>query len=194
MSIHKALYAIDKVIDGMNKGIKEKGQLIQEQVRIIKEIWTSSITGKGDDGRKNDTITEKRYGMKLAKFNADLTTLKLLRKLFPNRSISELQDKIHSRDYIFLSDMRETDSERYLAGLLWEFENAGIGIKLFVLERKKPLAFEKGNDISDAWQEKSINRDYLVGILQREREKALYELELLQRKLENAENTLKLLT
>ena len=60
MSIHKALYAIDKVIDGMNKGIKEKGQLIQEQVRIIKEIWTSSLTGKGDDGRKNDTITEKK--------------------------------------------------------------------------------------------------------------------------------------
>ena len=42
---------------------------------------------------------EHRYGIKLKTATADAAILKLLRKHFPNQSLSELRGKIQARDY-----------------------------------------------------------------------------------------------
>ena len=93
---------------------------------------------------------EHRYGIKLQKNSADATVLKLLRKHFPNQSLSELRAKIQAHDYVFLSDMEKYNGERRMAKLLREFDKAGIGTELFEEHRYAPAP----------WKSELVSREY----------------------------------
>lgn len=103
---------------------------------------------------------ERRYGIKLKTATADAAILKLLRKHFPNQSLSELRGKIQARDYVFLSDMEKYDGERRMAKLLREFDKAGIETELFEEHRYTPAP----------WQSEPMSREFFHNILQRNRE------------------------
>ena len=102
---------------------------------------------------------EHRYGIKLQKTSADATILKLLRKHFPNQSLSELRTKIQAHDYVFLSDMEKYNGERRMAKLLREFDKAGIETELFEEHRYAPAP----------WKPELVSREYFNNILQRNR-------------------------
>ena len=103
---------------------------------------------------------EHRYGIKLKATTADAAILKLLRKHFPNQSLSELRSKIQAHDYVFLSDMEKYDGERRMAKLLREFDKAGIETELFEEHRYTPAP----------WQSEPMSREFFHNILQRNRE------------------------
>ena len=89
---------------------------------------------------------EHRYGIKLKTATADAAILKLLRKHFPNQSLSELRGKIQARDYVFLSDMEKYDGERRMAKLLREFDKAGIETELFEEHRYTPAPWQSAEN------------------------------------------------
>ena len=102
-----------------------------------------------------------RYGIKLKTTTADTTVLKILRKHFPNQSLSELRAKVQAHDYVFLIGLEEYNSERSIAKLVREFDKAGIETELFEEHR---------HTSADLWQTEPMSREYLKNILQRNRE------------------------
>ncbi len=102
-----------------------------------------------------------RYGIKLTTTIADAAVLKLLRKHFPNQSLSELRAKVQAHDYVFLVGLEEYNSERSIAKLVREFDKAGIETELYEEHR---------NSSADLWQTEPMSREYLKNILQRNRE------------------------
>lgn len=102
-----------------------------------------------------------RYGIKLKTTTADATVLKVLRKYFPNQSLSELRAKVQAHDYIFLIALEEHNSTRSIAKLLREFDKAGIETELFEEHR---------HTSADPWQAELMSREYLNNMLQRNRE------------------------
>ncbi len=112
-------------------------------------------------------VFEHRYGIKLKKVTANAATLKLLRKHFPNQSLSELRAKVQAHDYVFLSDMEKCNGERRMAKLLREFDKAGIETELYEEHRYTPAP----------WQAEPMSREYLNNILQRNLEIARQVLE-----------------
>ena len=117
---------------------------------------------------------EHRYGIKLQKTSADAIVLKLLRKHFPNQSLSELRTKIQAHDYVFLSDTEKYNGERRMAKLLREFDKAGIGTELFEEHRYAPAP----------WKSELVSREYFNNILQRNREIAKETMIDIERKVE----------
>lgn len=103
---------------------------------------------------------EYRYGIKLKSTATDVAILKLLRKHFPNQSLSELRTKVQTHDYVFLSDMEKYNGERRMAKLLKEFDKAGIETELFEEHRYTPAP----------WQAELMSREIFQNILQRNRE------------------------
>lgn len=75
---------------------------------------------------------EHRYGIKLKATTADAAILKLLRKHFPNQSLSELRSKIRVRDYVFLSGMEKYNGMRQMAKLLRNFDKSLINLVLLL--------------------------------------------------------------
>ena len=102
-----------------------------------------------------------RYGIKLKTTTTDAAVLKLLRKHFPNQSLSELRAKVQAHDYVFLIGMEEYNSEHSMAKLVREFDKAGIETELFEEHR---------HTLADSWQAEPMSREYLKNILQRNRE------------------------
>lgn len=102
---------------------------------------------------------EYRYGIKLKSTATDAAILKLLRKHFPNQSLSELRTKVQTHDYVFLSDMEKYNGERRMAKLLKEFDKAGIETELFEEHRYTPAP----------WQAELMSREIFQNILQRNR-------------------------
>lgn len=102
---------------------------------------------------------EYRYGIKLKSTATDVAILKLLRKHFPNQSLSELRTKVQTHDYVFLSDMEKYNGERRMAKLLKEFDKAGIETELFEEHRYTPAP----------WQAELMSREIFQNILQRNR-------------------------
>lgn len=102
-----------------------------------------------------------RYGIKLKTTTADATVLKILRKQFPNQSLSELRAKVQAHNYVFLIGLEEYNSERSIAKLVQEFDKAGIETELFEEHR---------HTSADHWQIEPMSREYLKNILQRSRE------------------------
>ena len=102
-----------------------------------------------------------RHGIKLKTTTADATVLKILRKQFPNQSLSELRAKVQAHDYVFLIGLEEYNSERSIAKLVQEFDKAGIETELFEEHR---------HTSADLWQIEPMSREYLKNILQRGRE------------------------
>lgn len=100
---------------------------------------------------------EYRYGIKLKSTATDAAILKLLRKHFPNQSLSELRTKVQTHDYVFLSDMEKYNGERRMAKLLKEFDKAGIETELFEEHRYTPAP----------WQAELMSREVFQNILQR---------------------------
>ena len=74
---------------------------------------------------------EYRYGIKLKKVTADAAALRILRKYFPNQSLSELRTKVQAHDYVLHSHMEEYNSDFQVAKLMQEFDKAGIETELF---------------------------------------------------------------
>ena len=102
---------------------------------------------------------EYRDGIKLKSTATDAAILKLLRKHFPNQSLSELRTKVQTHDYVFLSDMEKYNGERRMAKLLKEFDKAGIETELFEEHRYTPAP----------WQAELMSREIFQNILQRNR-------------------------
>ncbi len=112
-------------------------------------------------------VFEHRYGMKLKRVTVDAATLKLLRKHFPDQSLSELRAKVQAHDYVFLSDMEKYNGARRMAKLLREFDKAGIETELYEEHRYTPAP----------WQTEPMSREYWNNILQRNRETTRQVLE-----------------
>lgn len=100
---------------------------------------------------------EYRYGIKLKKVTADAAALRILRKYFPNQSLSELRTKVQAHDYVFHSHMEEYNSDFQVAKLIQEFDKAGIETELLE-EYRYALA---------PWQIEPMNRKYLKNMPQR---------------------------
>ena len=130
--------------------IKQHGDLWKDkQVLCVATMALFSGDGAGCSARLLKTAT------------ADAAILKLLRKHFPNQSLSELRGKIQARDYVFLSDMEKYDGERRMAKLLREFDKAGIETELFEEHRYTPAP----------WQSEPMSREFFHNILQRSEER-----------------------
>ena len=100
---------------------------------------------------------EYRYGIKLKKVTADAAALRILRKYFPNQSLSELRTKVQAHDYVLHSHMEEYNSDFQVAKLMQEFDKAGIETELFEEYRYAPAP----------WQIEPMNRKYLKNMPQR---------------------------
>jgi len=97
---------------------------------------------------------EYRYGIKLKKVIGDAATLRILRKYFPNQSLSELRVKVQAHSYVLCSDMEDFNGELQVVKLLQEFDNAGIKTELLEEYRCTPAP----------WQTKPLSRKELKNI------------------------------
>ena len=117
-----------------------------------------------------------RCGIKLKSTTANAAALKLLRKQFPDQSLSELRGKIQAHEYLYLTDMEKSliEGERRLAKLLREFDRAGLETELF----------EEYRDVSSPWKAQPMSREFLRNSIGTSREIERQTLEDIERETE----------
>ena len=117
-----------------------------------------------------------RCGIKLKSTTANAAALKLLRKHFPDRSLSELRGKIQAHEYLYLTDMEKSliTGERHLAKLLKEFDRAGLETELF----------EEYRDAPGPWKAQPMSRELLRNSVGTSREIERQTLEDIEREAE----------
>lgn len=78
-------------------------------------------------------MSEFRDGIKLKTTASSAALLKLLRKWYPNQSLSELRARVQNHDYIYLTDQEASwiTGDRKLAKFLKELERAGFETELY---------------------------------------------------------------
>ena len=78
-------------------------------------------------------MSQYRDGIKLKTTTPSVALLKLLRKWYPNQSLSELRTMIQNHDYIYLTDQEKSwiDGDRKMAKFLKELERAGFETELY---------------------------------------------------------------
>ena len=110
-------------------------------------------------------MSEFRDGIKLKTTTAGTSLLKLLRKWYPNQSLSELRAKVQSHEYIYLTDQEKSwmDGDRKMAKFLKELERAGFETELY-RERRDD------RDPQNLWIAEPLSREVFRNGLQMDRE------------------------
>ena len=110
-------------------------------------------------------MSEFRDGIKLKTTAPSTALLKLLRKWYPNQSLSELRARVQNQDYIYLTDQEKSwrDGDRKLAKYLKELERAGFEAELY-RERRDDRGPQRG------WIAGPLSREVFYNGLQMDRE------------------------
>lgn len=108
-------------------------------------------------------MSDYRDGLKLKTTEPGAALLKLLRRRFPDQSLSALRARVQNREYIYLTDQEKSwaDGDRKLAGLLGELERAGFEAELYREHREGP---------GRPWTAEPMDREFFRNTLQRDRE------------------------
>lgn len=90
--------------------------------------------------------------------------MKLLRKWYPNQSLSELRAKVQNHGYIYLTDQEKSwiDGDRKMAKFLKELDRAGFETELY-RERDD-------RDTQSRWVAEPLSREVFCNGLQMDRE------------------------
>ena len=107
-------------------------------------------------------MSEFRDGIKLKTTAPSAALLKLLRKWYPNQSLSELRARVQNQEYIYLTDQEKSwiDGDRKMAKFLKELERAGFEAELY-RERRGPQS---------GWVTEPLSREVFYNGLQMDRE------------------------
>ena len=110
-------------------------------------------------------MSQYRDGIKLKTTTPSVSLLKLLRKWYPNQSLSELRTMIQNHDYIYLTDQEKSwiDGDRKMAKFLKELERAGFETELY-RERRND------RDPQSGWVTEPLSREVFYNGLQMDRE------------------------
>lgn len=110
-------------------------------------------------------MIEFRDGIKLKTTAPSAALLKLLRKWYPNQSLSELRARVQNRDYIYLTDQEKSwiVGDRKMAKFLKELERAGFETELY-RERRDNRGPQSG------WVTEPLSREVFYNGLQMDRE------------------------
>ena len=110
-------------------------------------------------------MSEFRDGIKLKTTAPSAALLKLLRKWYPNQSLSELRARVQNRDYIYLTDQEKSwiVGDRKMAKFLKELERAGFETELY-RERRDNRGPQSG------WVTEPLSREVFYNGLQMDRE------------------------
>lgn len=110
-------------------------------------------------------MSEFRDGIKLKTTAPSTALLKLLRKWYPNQSLSELRARVQNQDYIYLTDQEKfwRDGGRKLAKYLKELERAGFETELYREQRS-----DRGPQ--SGWVTEPLSREVFYNGLQMDRE------------------------
>lgn len=110
-------------------------------------------------------MIEFRDGIKLKTTAPSAALLKLIRKWYPNQSLSELRARVQNQEYIYLTDQEKSwiDGDRKMAKFLKELERAGFEAELY-RERRD----DQGQQSS--WVTEPLSREVFYNGLQMDRE------------------------
>lgn len=110
-------------------------------------------------------MSEFRDGIKLKTTAPSAALLKLLRKWYPNQSLSELRARVQNQEYIYLTDQEKSwiDGDRKMAKFLKELERAGFEAELY-RERRDDRGPQSG------WVTEPLSREVFYNGLQMDRE------------------------
>lgn len=110
-------------------------------------------------------MIEFRDGIKLKTTVPSAALLKLLRKWYPNQSLSELRARVQNQEYIYLTDQEKSwiDGDRKMAKFLKELERAGFEAELY-RERRDDRGPQRG------WITEPLSREVFCNGLQMDRE------------------------
>ena len=110
-------------------------------------------------------MSQYQDGIKLKTTTPSVSLLKLLRKWYPNQSLSELRTMIQNHDYIYLTDQEKSwiDGDRKMAKFLKELERAGFETELY-RERRND------RDPQSGWVTEPLSREVFYNGLQMDRE------------------------
>ena len=110
-------------------------------------------------------MSEFRDGIKLKTTAPSAALLKLLRKWYPNQSLSELRARVQNQEYIYLTDQEKSwiDGDRKMAKFLKELERAGFEAELY-RERWDDRGPQSG------WVTEPLSREVFYNGLQMDRE------------------------
>lgn len=110
-------------------------------------------------------MIEFRDGIKLKTTAPSAALLKLIRKWYPNQSLSELRARVQNQEYIYLTDQEKSwiDGDRKMAKFLKELERAGFEAELY-RERRD----DRGQQSS--WVTEPLSREVFYNGLQMDRE------------------------
>lgn len=110
-------------------------------------------------------MIEFRDGIKLKTTAPSAALLKLLRKWYPNQSLSELRARVQNQEYIYLTDQEKSwiDGDRKMAKFLKELERAGFEAELY-RERRDD------RDPQSGWVTEPLSREVFYNGLQMDRE------------------------
>ena len=110
-------------------------------------------------------MSQYQDGIKLKTTTPSVALLKLLRKWYPNQSLTELRTMIQNHDYIYLTDQEKSwiDGDRKMAKFLKELERAGFETELY-RERRND------RDPQSGWVTEPLSREVFYNGLQMDRE------------------------
>ncbi|MEH2937482.1 hypothetical protein [Lawsonibacter sp. JLR.KK007] len=108
-------------------------------------------------------MSEYRDGIKLKTTTPSVILLKLLRKWYPNQSLSDLRAMVQNHEYIYLTDQEKSwiEGDRKMAKLLKELDRAGFETELYRERQEKPGC---------PWQADPMDREFFRNTLQTDRE------------------------
>ena len=110
-------------------------------------------------------MSEFRDGIKLKATTPSVALLKLLRKWYPNQSLTELRAKVQNHEYIYLTDQEKSwiAGDRKMAKLLKEVDRAGFETELYRERRDN-------RDPQSRWTAEFLSREVFRNGLQMDRE------------------------
>lgn len=110
-------------------------------------------------------MSEYRDGIKLKTTTPSVALLKLLRKWYPNQSLTELRAKVQNHKYIYLTDQEKSwiAGDRKMAKLLKELDRAGFETELYRERRDN-------RDPQSRWIAEFLSREVFRNGLQMDQE------------------------
>ena len=110
-------------------------------------------------------MSEFRDGIKLKATTPSVALLKLLRKWYPNQSLTELRTKVQNHEYIYLTDQEKSwiAGDRKMAKLLKELDRAGFETELYRERRDN-------RDPQSRWIAEFLSREVFRNGLQMDQE------------------------
>lgn len=110
-------------------------------------------------------MSEYRDGIKLKTTTPSVALLKLLRKWYPNQSLSDLRAMVQNYEYIYLTDQEKSwiEGDRRMAKFLKELDQAGFETELYRERREN-------RDTQSRWIAEPLSREVFRNGLKMDRE------------------------